>query len=52
MAVVAAFELATPPNQPQSIALLVPDTTRTFVYIVIGAAPFFRQPEAGVGFAS
>lgn len=51
MSVIAAFQLAMPPAQPESIALLVSDTTRGFVYVVVGAAPFFRPPEAGTGTA-
>jgi hypothetical protein len=52
MSVIAAFALASPPNQPQTASVPVVNyETRSFAYTVIGAATYFRSPEAGVGSA-
>jgi hypothetical protein len=52
MDTIAAFQLAVAPNQPQSTAVPVANyETRSFAYTVIGAATYFRSPEAGVGSA-
>jgi hypothetical protein len=55
MAVIAAFQLATAPNQPQSQGVPVPNNFRApparFTQTVITLNKFFRPPDPGVGHA-
>jgi hypothetical protein len=55
---IPAFELASPPDQPQAQGVVTPFVSLqmlpplVFPGNVLSSLPFFRQPEAGVGFAS
>jgi hypothetical protein len=56
VAVIAAFQLATAPNQPQSQGVPVPNSLRSppvprLSNTVITLNKFFRPPDPGVGHA-
>lgn len=56
MAVVAAFQLATAPNQPQSQGVPVANDFRNPPVLlqasVITVNVYFRPPDAGVGYSN
>jgi hypothetical protein len=55
MAVIAGFVLATTPNQPQAIGVVVATRSEVSLYRTIQRVltinALFRQPEAGTGTA-
>lgn len=55
MAVIAGFQIATAPNQPQAIGVVIASRGQVSTYQtgqkVLAANELFRPPEAGTGTA-